>query len=551
MPPRTFVRVYAGPGSGETLVAYTLEALRNELSFAVGVCTINAEELLSSPWQANTSAIVLPGGADLPYLATLAGAGTNLLRAFVESGGAYLGMCAGAYFACAHCDFEAGTPQEVRGARPLAFLPGTAVGSVTPDFAYDGGGCALRVLFAAPGVLVSSSPPLCDECLAYVHGGPYFKLDEPEGASVTVLARYADSSTVRGDGEPAAVHIRVGQGHAVLCGPHPEMAPRWARTPGEGAAGTELAAQLEASCEATRRLWRLLLTAVGMSLRPLGLNASSLSRQSSATELGPVRSTSTLDLQTLPDLPLPQLFSAAAPPPPPLHGGSTVGVPFRRLGGWLTACAALAGASPALRQPAPRVARAARVAAGACACAAGASVRLGRPAGGIPITAQTFAACLCGLLLGPHDGVRATSLYALAAAVGAPVLAPSPRNSREGSQLSAGYVAGFSLCAFAVGRSRNRCAERGALPSAFAASAASAAAAGQLAAVLAGGAWASLLLSRAGAETDAPVGTLPPRPWLLELALRSVVPFVPGLLVKAAATGAVALLAAPLLDVAQ
>jgi len=357
---------------------------------------------------------------------------------------------------------------------------------------------------------------------------------------VAVLARYADGGAACGDGQPAALRCVVGSGVAVLCGPHPEMSPRWA---GDTGANAVVTAQLLASSEATRRFWRVLLAASRVPLRPV------LTREESALSavLGPLRSTSTIDLQTLPELPLPSLFSAATLPPPQAEPA----VALRRIAGWMAAAAALALAAPQLRSPAPRLARAARVAAGACACAAGAGVRVNRPADGIPITAQTFAACVCGLLLGPADGARATAAYALSAAAGLPVLAPSREGSREASQLSAGFVLGFTICATAVGQARDRCIARRAPPAGFAASAATAAAAGQLATVLLGGAWAGLILSRAGAESDACVEETAPRPWLLELALhsaRNASPFIPGLIAKSLATGLVAGLAAPLLS---
>jgi glutamine amidotransferase-like uncharacterized protein len=51
---------------------------------------------------------------------------------FVQSGGAYLGLCAGAYYATARVVFEPGTPMEVVGDRELAFFPGIGRGCAFP-----------------------------------------------------------------------------------------------------------------------------------------------------------------------------------------------------------------------------------------------------------------------------------------------------------------------------------------------------------------------------------------------------------------------------------
>ena len=42
----------------------------------------------------------MPGGRDQPYCRELGGAGAGAVRDWVERGGGYLGLCAGAYWAC-------------------------------------------------------------------------------------------------------------------------------------------------------------------------------------------------------------------------------------------------------------------------------------------------------------------------------------------------------------------------------------------------------------------------------------------------------------------
>lgn len=74
----------------------------------------------------------MPGGADLPYCKKLNGEGNRRIRQFIEQGGAYLGICAGAYYGCAELNFV-GRDYSVNGNRELALFNGIAKGSL-PQF---------------------------------------------------------------------------------------------------------------------------------------------------------------------------------------------------------------------------------------------------------------------------------------------------------------------------------------------------------------------------------------------------------------------------------
>jgi glutamine amidotransferase-like uncharacterized protein len=55
-----------------------------------------------------------------------------LRTGFVQAGGSYLGLCAGAYYACAAIEFEPGSALQVTGLRELHFLHGVAKGAAFP-----------------------------------------------------------------------------------------------------------------------------------------------------------------------------------------------------------------------------------------------------------------------------------------------------------------------------------------------------------------------------------------------------------------------------------
>ena len=119
----------------------------------------------------------------------------------------------------------------------------------------------------------------------------------------------------------------------------------------------------------------------------------------------------------------------------------------------------------ALASPAPRVLAdyAARTAlaqivlvfSGAAFVGIAAQIAIPLPFTPVPLTLQTFAVLLAGAALGSLRGVAAMGLYALMGVVGVPWFA---EGSSGFSTASFGYILGFILAAFIVGR----LAERGA-----------------------------------------------------------------------------------------
>ncbi|KAF4929898.1 Biotin--protein ligase [Colletotrichum fructicola] len=203
--------------TGTTLesVRHALLTLRHLLSPTYAVIPLPEPALLKEPWQATCALLVIPGGGDLGYCRVLNGAGNRRIAEFVRKGGSYLGFCAGGYYASRKCEFEVGDKTlEVIGTRELGFFPGTCRGGAFKGFAYhsESGARAVR-LSTADGEVVS-----------YYNGGGVFV--DAEGCSgVEVLASYSDEIDVDGgDGKAAVIYSKVGNGHVVLTGPHPEFA---------------------------------------------------------------------------------------------------------------------------------------------------------------------------------------------------------------------------------------------------------------------------------------------------------------------------------------
>jgi Uncharacterized conserved protein len=168
--------------------------------------------------------LVIPGGADLGYGRTLNGAGNRRITQFVRRGGKYLGLCAGGYYGCKECEFEVGDKTlEVIGDRELAFFPGTCRGGAFPGFVYhsEKGARAAQLDVSKEALSIGTVPT---NFHSYYNGGGVF-VDAPKfkDQGVEVLANYSEKLNVDpGEGAAAVVYCKVGDGAAILTGPHPE-----------------------------------------------------------------------------------------------------------------------------------------------------------------------------------------------------------------------------------------------------------------------------------------------------------------------------------------
>ncbi|ANB13117.1 biotin--[acetyl-CoA-carboxylase] ligase BPL1 [Sugiyamaella lignohabitans] len=240
------VLVYSGPGTTIESVKHCTESLRKVLSPFYAVVNVNAKIIKTEPWTASTALIVIPGGADLPYCRELNGAGNNIIRKYVRSGGRYIGFCAGGYYGSSRCEFEVGDPEmEVSGSRELAFYPGVCRGSAFKGFKYGSHVGAKATLLkvnrknllgrneAGPDFKSDEASRSLGDFSCYFNGGGTFvdaELLESQGTGVEVLAEYTEPLDVEATNTSgkevagaAAVYCKFGKGSAVLTGVHPEF----------------------------------------------------------------------------------------------------------------------------------------------------------------------------------------------------------------------------------------------------------------------------------------------------------------------------------------
>jgi biotin--protein ligase len=202
-----YAAVYHDQGTGE----FSRAALVAALAKRFHVRRIYASEIVASDaWHASTELLALPGGADLPYGRLLNGAGNASILRYIEAGGSFLGVCAGAYYVSRRIAFEAGSPAAITGQRELALFAGTARGSLH-DLAEP---YSLEHLRCA--ALASLRASATQQHLhALYWGGPEFIADAD--ANVRPLLTYESPSRL------AALRTDVGKGRVVLSGVHAEV----------------------------------------------------------------------------------------------------------------------------------------------------------------------------------------------------------------------------------------------------------------------------------------------------------------------------------------
>lgn len=158
------------------------------------------------------SCLIIPGGRSLPFYEKLGKKGNQNITNFVEQGGTYFGLCAGAYYAAAKTIFAKNLPLELLLPGELNFFQGSAIGPVFAEneFAYHSeSGARLVDIIWQDGKTDS----------VYFNGGCYFE-DAEKYPNAVVLARYQENA------KPAIIACSVGLGYAILSGVHPELTRR-------------------------------------------------------------------------------------------------------------------------------------------------------------------------------------------------------------------------------------------------------------------------------------------------------------------------------------
>lgn len=210
------IYIYAGPGVSKNSLMQTENTMNIFLKSNYLIKHILPEQIIRDDWEEQAALLIIPGGADIPYMNALNGDGNQKIRAYIENGGTFLGICAGGYYGGNFVDFAKGTDLEVLGNRELSFFPGTVRGPILADYDYKSESGA-----RAAKVMLNSSSPLQDafHFTVYYNGGGYF-VDANKKNNTTILACYDTEGQ-----EAAIIECQVGSGKAILSGVHFEYDP--------------------------------------------------------------------------------------------------------------------------------------------------------------------------------------------------------------------------------------------------------------------------------------------------------------------------------------
>lgn len=244
--------IYADEGVSGDSLKHLMRSLQQEVDLEkCSLVRMDAKRILNESWEKESSLLIIPGGRDVFYHASLDGAGTDKISHFVQKGGSYLGICAGAYFACSAIEFEKGGTFEICAPRSLKLFPGIAKGSAygLNKYSYENyqGAEAAKISWGI------------EECHTYFNGGCTFEADE-HYPWIKPLSHYLDLPNT-----PASIlEIEVGKGRAILSGVHFEYIPRLLNR--DEADLSKIIPLLEQADSLRRAIFRSCLKKLGISL---------------------------------------------------------------------------------------------------------------------------------------------------------------------------------------------------------------------------------------------------------------------------------------------
>lgn len=201
---------------------YSLKAVVND---SYEIKCVTAESVKQGIDQNSTALFIMPGGRATPYRQKLyekdEGIGNKMIKKFVEEGGNYLGLGAGAYYASGQVLFNQESLEEtdrisVSGEKLLSFFPGTARGPMFQPFIYNSQeGCkAIKLVFESD-IGENIAQEKLNAGYVYYNGGGFF---EPVAFPGTRKIACYDTPAKHS----AIIENLVGEGKVILSMVHPE-----------------------------------------------------------------------------------------------------------------------------------------------------------------------------------------------------------------------------------------------------------------------------------------------------------------------------------------
>ena len=204
------VYIYNDEGVSYESFAQTSHTFQKVLDKQYTIKNITAKEVLDGSWTKDAALFIIPGGADLPYAKKLNGLGNMIIKNYIKEGGAFLGICAGSYYASSYVEFDKNGPLEILGERELSLFEGIAKGPILAQYDYrnQSGTRAARI-----STVFEEIPQL----KIYYNGGGYFQ-NADKTMNTEVIASYDNK-------KPAIIKVTYGRGVTLLSGVHFEYDP--------------------------------------------------------------------------------------------------------------------------------------------------------------------------------------------------------------------------------------------------------------------------------------------------------------------------------------
>jgi glutamine amidotransferase-like uncharacterized protein len=204
------VVLFADDGSFGKGVPRSQELLSKQKGFSLQ--TLSAAQIRAEPWEKKARAILFTGGSGSKQSKALGEEGLKKVRSFVEQGGGYIGICAGAYLACE--GFSWGL--KVLDAKTVSSKWKRGVGDVKLEFTPLG----QQILGFPAGTLLN---------IRYANGPIYTAAQAESLPDFQPLAFFrtelAENGTPAGAmvNAPAMVSGQFGKGRVLCSSPHPEQ----------------------------------------------------------------------------------------------------------------------------------------------------------------------------------------------------------------------------------------------------------------------------------------------------------------------------------------
>ena len=184
------VALYSGRGVWDEGKMALIQMFR---AYDFSIDTVNADYINSGSLE-HYNLLVIPGGWAVNYRRDINSTGISNIRNFVQNGGVYLGICAGAYFAANTVEWRGRTYSY-----PLSLFNGVASGPIDTIASWPN--------YSITSINVHDS----NEWVLY-YGGPYFY-----GNIFDTIALYNINN------KSAIIQLNYGRGIVILSGVHPEI----------------------------------------------------------------------------------------------------------------------------------------------------------------------------------------------------------------------------------------------------------------------------------------------------------------------------------------